>query len=147
MGVSLYCKKTKKSIDMPCSGFNRLRDRISYLYGEPWASHHHELMKPEHIFFFDKNEEKAFFERFDKKTAEMIAKKKVPVKLVDFCLQSDGEGRIHYGACKLLLKIIGDYDGENEVYGYGGWNDAPRMQHFKELLQECVENKCDLVWW
>lgn len=54
-----------------------------------------------------------------KKTEQLIREKKVSIKIVDFCLQSDIEGSIHYGACKEILKAIGDYD-DNVCYGYAG---------------------------
>lgn len=45
MGVSVYAKrKANRSIDMPYSGFDRLRQKISSLYGGPWVNHYAQLL-------------------------------------------------------------------------------------------------------
>ena len=53
------------------------------------------------------------------------------MKIVDFCLQSDCEGSIRYGACKELLKVIGNYD-DNICYGYAGREDCAMFRDFKK---------------
>lgn len=140
MGVSIWCKKTHRSIDMGCGGFNNLRNKVADLVGEPWASHYHKLDYP----FFGE-EEKQFFEAFDAETKRLLDEKKVSIKIVDFCLQTDCGGSIRYGACKEILKAIGDYD-DNILYGYCGRPDCARFRDFKAILKDCVENKCDMVW-
>lgn len=50
-----------------------------------------------------------------------------------------------YGACKEILKVIGDYD-DNICYGYAGRSDCAMFRDFKAILQDCVDNKCDMVW-
>lgn len=139
MGITLRCKKTQDAIDLG-GGFLRLRRKVSDLYGEPWASHYRRLIDTPCY-----EQDDAWFEQFDQVTEAMVRKRRVPVKLVDFCLQSDAEGRIHYGACKLLLKIIGGYD-DDLIYGYAGRPDAARFKDFRRLLEQCAEHKCDLVW-
>lgn len=51
----------------------------------------------------------------------------------------------YYGACKELLKIIGDYD-DNVLYGYIGRPDCAKFRDFKAILQDCADNKCDMIW-
>lgn len=136
MGVSIYCKKTGKSIDMGYVGFYNLRKKVAELAGGPFAEHYTSL-KP----FGDKE----YFEAFNRKTAEILDKKQADIKIVDFCLQSDCEGRIRYGACKNILKAIGDYD-DDIVYGYCGRPDCAMFKDFKKILEDCVENRCDMVW-
>lgn len=75
----------------------------------------------------------------------MLNKKCVSVKIVDFCLQSDCEGSIRYGACKELLKVIGNYD-DNICYGYAGREDCAMFRDFKKILEDCAEHKCNMVW-
>ncbi len=141
MGITISCKKTGRSIDMGGGGFFHLRLKVAELAGEPWASHYAKLQRPP---IFDP-ERKKFFKIFDAETERLIVEKKVPIKLVDFCLQTDVEGAVRYGACKLLLKIIGDYD-DNICYGYAGRPDCAKFADFKAILEDCVENKCDMVW-
>lgn len=142
MGLTLRAKKSPgKSIDLGAGGFLRLHQKTSQLAGEPWASHYATLLhRP-----FSTSDTESFYAEFDAKTAQLLAEKKVSVKLVDFCLQSDIEGSIHYGACKLLLKIIGDYD-DDILYGYAGRPDCASFRDFKAILQECANKKCDLIW-
>lgn len=130
MGLTPHAKKSpEKSIDLGAGGFLRLRQKVSQLAGEPWANHYATLLhRPP-----SKSDKESFYAEFDAKLAQLIAGRKVPVKLVDFCLQSDIEGSIHYGACKQLLKIIGDYD-DDILYGYAGRPDCARFRDFKAIL-------------
>lgn len=64
---------------------------------------------------------------------------------MDFLLQSDVGGRIHYGACKNILKIIGDYD-DNIMYGYAAWGEQSRFSRFRRILEDCVATKSDMIW-
>ena len=137
MGVSISCKKTGKSIDMGYGGFFNLRKKVAELAGGPFAEHYASLKT------FG-NEE--YFEAFDRRTSEILEKKQADIKIVDFCLQSDCDGKIHYGACKNILKAIGDYD-DNIAYGYFGRPDCAMFKDFKEILEDCVKNKCDMLWY
>ena len=40
MGITISCKKTGRSIDMGCGGFNRLRNKVAELAGGPFAEHY-----------------------------------------------------------------------------------------------------------
>lgn len=141
MGITIRCNKTKRSIDMGCGGFWRLRLKVAEQLGEPWFSHYATLAHPP-LFEPARSE---FFEAFDKRTMEMLEKKEVPIKIVDFCLQSDVEGRIRYGACKQIYAVVKDYD-DDFLYGYAGRKDCAKFTDFKEILKDCIDNKCDMVW-
>lgn len=141
MGVTIYCKKGS-SIDMGYFGFKRLRDKISELYGGEWWEHCQVLEQNMVKVFAHDNE---WLDAYDAETERLIRDKVVPVKFVDFIMQCDCGGSIHYGACKLILKVIGDYD-DDLIYGYAGRENPARFKDFKRLLEECVEKKCDLVW-
>lgn len=143
MGLTIRVKSSKataRPIDMGGGGFLRLRSRVAMLYGEPWASHYKTLIEHPVISSDD-----SFYDEFDKKTEQLIREKKVSIKIVDFCLQSDIEGSIHYGACKEILKAIGDYD-DNVCYGYAGLPSCAKFRDFKAILEDCVRLKCDMVW-
>lgn len=123
MGISIYAKKDpQKVIDLGMGGFFNLRKTVSNLAGEPWASHYKKLTDT----LLSRQADK-FWEEFDNETERLIAKKAVSIKLVDFCLQPDTRGAIHYGACKQLLKIIGDYD-DDILYGYWGPDYSPYLK-------------------
>ena len=146
MGITISCKKTGQSIDLGCGGFFNLRNKVSDLVGDPWASHYREL---EDIFrksvSMSAEEQRLAYNAFDAETERLLTEKEVSVKVVDFLLQSDCGGSIRYGACKELLKIIGDYD-DNVLYGYIGRRDCAKFRDFKAILQDCADNKCDMVW-
>ena len=133
MGVTISCTKTGRTIDVGSGGFLRLRSKISELVGEPWASHYRALVEER---ICDEKEREKFYEDFDKKTEALLNKKRISVKIVDFCLQSDCEGSIRYGACKELLKVIGNYD-DNICYGYAGREDCAMFRDFKKILEDC----------
>lgn len=141
MGVTISCKKSGRSIDLGYFGFANLRRRVARLAGEPFASHYDGL---DAAPFFGEAR-KAYFEEFDRRTVELIDSKQVSVKIVDFCLQPDAGGSIRYGACKEILKIIGDYD-DDILYGYAGRRDCAKFKDFKAILQDCADQKCDMVW-
>lgn len=148
MGVTLQCKKTGTSIDMTYGGFNRLRNKVAELAGEPFASHMKKLVFQTcmSLQFTSKEGRDKFNIDFDAETQRMIVAKQVSIKIVDFCLQPDCAGSIRYGACKEILKVIGDYD-DNIAYGYAGRKACAMFRDFKALLRECVNNRCMLTWW
>lgn len=146
MGVTISCRKTGRSIDLGGGGFFNLRNKVSYLVGDPWASHYRKLEDIfRKAFSMSDEERRQAYNAFDAETERLLAEKKVSFKVVDFLLQPDCEGLIRYGACKELLKIIGDYD-DNVLYGYIGRPDCAKFRDFKAILQDCADNKCDMIW-
>lgn len=141
MGITIKCKKSGHDIDMGCGGFLNLRTKIAYLVSEEVGQHYESLMRAP---LFDPERTK-FFDEHDARTEELIKSKTLPIKIADFLYQCDAEGGIHYGACKMLLKVIGDYD-NNIIYGYAGRENPAKFADFKKILQECADLKCDMVW-
>lgn len=141
MGVTIFCKKSGRSIELGYGGFANLRKRVAKLAGEPFSSHYDGLYNAP----FMGEARKAYFDEFDRRTEDLIASKRVSVKIVDFCLQPDAGGSIRYGACKEILKVIGDYD-DDILYGYCGRPDCAKFRDFKAILQDCADHKCDMVW-
>lgn len=82
---------------------------------------------------------------YDDETERLIERKELLIKIADFLYQSDCEGEIRYGACKEILKVIGDYD-NRVIYGYAGRENPARFKDFKGILKDCVDNKCFMVW-
>lgn len=145
MGVTLRCKKTHHSHDLGVGGFLRLRTKVAQLYSEEFGKHYSTLAVGVPYSLGNPEAREEWYKEHDRKTEEMIADGRLDIKIADFCYQSDISGRIRYGACKNILKAIGDYD-DNILYGYCGRPDCMKFKDFKNLLQECVDNKCDLVW-
>ena len=143
MGVSISCKKTGNSISMGYFGFLALREKVAELAGGPFAEHYSTLKKGS---LLPPDKRKLFYDDFNKTTEEIVRQKQADIKIVDFCLQSDCGGKIRYGACKNILKAIGDYD-DDVCYGYLAMSDCAMFSDFKKLLQECVDTKSDLIWY
>lgn len=85
------------------------------------------------------------FKSYDDETERLVENKVLPIKIADFLYQSDCDGKIRYGACKEILKAIGDYD-DSIIYGYAGRKNPAKFKDFKEILQDCVDNKCFMIW-
>lgn len=143
MGVTISCKKTGHSIDMGAFGFLRLRRKVAELQGGPF----HDVYEEVCSWYPGRTAETAneFDARINARIVDILDSKQADAKVIGFLIQSDIEGRIRYGTCKNILKVIGDYD-DDILYGYCGRPDCARFADFKRLLQECVDNKCDLVW-
>lgn len=147
MGVSITCRKTGRTIDMGAGGFLRLRRKVSELQGGPF----HDVYEEVCSWYPGRTAETAdeFDARINARIEELLADedktKRPDIKIVDFLLQTDVGGRIRYGACKNILKVIGDYD-DNILYGYCGRPDCAKFADFKSILQDCVDTKSDIIW-
>lgn len=142
MGITLSCKKTGRSIDLG-GGFLRLRRKVAELSGGPFAAVYEEICSYDP--FCTDESAAAFDARINAKIEQILNARQADIKIVDFLLQSDIEGRIRYGACKNILKAIGDYD-DNLLYGYVGRPDCAKFADFRKILEDCVATKSDMVW-
>lgn len=142
MGLTIKCKKTGREMDVSYSGFFRLRKKVAELVSQEVGEHYQEL---DEIFKITSSEKESALKSYDDETERMIERKKLPIKIADFLYQSDCDGKIRYGACKQILKIIGDYD-DSIIYGYAGRENPAKFKDFKKILQDCVDNKCFMIW-
>lgn len=140
MGVTILCNKSGHSIDMSSSGFCRLRKKIAELTDIGLGQHYALLI--ENIFRRDDK----WYEEYDNQLKLILSKNKISIKIIDFLYQSDIKGKIHYGACKQILKAITDYD-DNFVYGHTDCRkNATKFKDFVQILQESINTKSDVVW-
>lgn len=138
MGLYLYCRKTKKGLDMSTGGFNRFRSKVAGRVSPEFSEHYEQLS---HAYDWTDDQ----FEAYDQKTMEFVNNGVINIKVADFLYKSDLGGFIRYGACSEILKLIDDYD-DNEIYGYAGRPNPIRIADIKALLHSCIDNKCELVW-
>ena len=138
MGVYLYCQKTKHGLSLGTGGFERFRCRVAEQVSPELGEHYKRLRTT--FNWTDKD-----MDDYDQKTLELLKQTGASIKVFDFLYQSDISGRIRYGACKEILKVLKDYD-DPYIYGYVGLPGSPRFCDIRNLLQECVDNKCNLVW-
>lgn len=142
MGLTIKCKKTGREMDVSYSGFFRLRKKVAELVSQEVGEHYQEL---DEIFKITSSEKESALKSYDDETERMVERKKLPIKIADFLYQSDCDGKIRYGACKEILKVIGDYD-DSIIYGYAGRENPAKFKDFKEILEDCVDNKCFMIW-
>lgn len=139
MGVDIKCKKTGRSLTLGYGGFARWRMKIAELYSPIWYAHYSKLLteSPRHNMA-------QWFEAFDRETERLLEEEHLNVKIVDFCMQPDTRGDVNYGACKDILKAIGNYS-DNCAYTYAAHADHD-WDRLKQILQDCVDTKSKLVW-
>lgn len=142
MGVTIMCKKTGREMDMGYFAFDRLRTRVAELVSYDVGVHYHKLND---ILKLSGSERGKAARAYDEETGKLIECGNLNPKIADFLYQSDESGRIRYGACKEILKAIGDYD-DDVIYGYAGRANAGTFKDFKAILQDCIDNKCFMVW-
>lgn len=142
MGVTIKCKKTGREMDMGYFGFFKLRAKAAELVGSEVGEHYKKL---DDILGIPYPERENVLKSYDDETERLVENKVLPIKIADFLYQSDCDGKIRYGACKEISKVIGDYD-DSIIYGYAGRKNPAKFKDFKEILQDCVENKCFMVW-
>lgn len=142
MGVTIKCKKTGREMDIGYFGFFKLRAKVAELVDSEVGEHYKKL---DDILDIPSPAKEHALKSYDYATEELIESKELSIKIADFLYQSDGEGKIRYGACKEILKVIGDYN-NGVIYGYTGRENPAKFKDFKEILQDCVDNKCFMIW-
>lgn len=130
------------SIDMGYGGFNNLRSKVAELTGEEIGNHYKKLDKG--MFLYGEEREK-FFEEYNKKISELADEFEIPHGILNFLYASDCDGKISSSKCKHIYKAIKDYD-DNILYGYSGRADCAKFKDFKEIVKDCIDNKCSMKW-
>ena len=108
MGVTMKCKRTGRSVDLGMGGFYRFRQKVAELASPSFGELHRTLLDAYQIEAGAARE--AFYDEINQKTDELIQCGHLKAKIADFCLQPDSGGAVRYGACKAILKAVGDYD-------------------------------------
>ena len=143
MGLTIRCRKTGRSMDIGDGGFLRLRRKIDELAGGPFVPVYQEVCS----WYPGCNGETAeeFDSRIEAEINKILAEKQADIKIIDFLMQPSLKGSIRYGACKNILKAIGDYD-DDVFYGYVSHGDRARFRQFRRIMEDCVETKSDMIW-
>lgn len=148
MGVSIQAKVDGvPSFDMSYSTFARFRMKIANLCNEEFGKHLERLYK--NMITWEWEETNESFHKWDKETKRMIKKNGVPVELVDFCLQSDAEGKLKVKQCKVLYELLKDVDCDKK-FGYAAWDDNYKLtpNKFRDIiLKSAIDNKKPVEWY
>ena len=123
--------------DMGYITFGLLRMNIAKAINKEYGDHYQEM-------YYHPS---ADFTEFNKETARLEKKHKLSMRTTDFLWISDADGRLSPFKCKALLDAIANYE-DKALYGYigRGRENCMTIQDFKDLLQECYEKRCYLLW-
>lgn len=143
MGITLESKN--KSIDLGYGGFMSLRTKVAELAADDIGKHYRKLSTaPSSIF---EAEHKEFFKEYDKKIVELDEKYKGEMNcILHFLYASDCEAEMELDVCEKLYEVIKDYD-DDIAYGYYGRKDCATFKDFKNIVKDCIDNKCTMKWW
>ena len=143
MGLTISCKKTGSSIDLPYGGFAVLRETVAALHSEEFGAFYRTLREPPH----EQEQRVKFYNDFAEKVNEMLQNRKIPAAIANLCMQSDCDGYLTPRDCKVILKTLSkDPDLEKMKIGYQGRSDCATLGDFRKLLEGAVETKSRLVW-
>lgn len=140
MGVTI--ESNKHSIDLGYVGFNRIRVKVAELTGPEIGELYKELDKGIYLPYKEKEE---FFKEYNKKLSNLEEKIKISHGILDFLYESDCSGEISYEKCEQIYEVIKNYD-DNILYGYVGREDCATFKDFKEIVKDCIDNKCSMEW-
>ena len=141
MGITIESKN--KEIDLGYGGFMNLRTKVAELAGEDIGEHYRNLHKAP---MFGEEQRKEFFKKYDKKTAELDKKYNGEINcILHFLYASDCEAEMPVDVCEKIYEVIKDYD-DDLLYGYSGRADCAMFKDFKELVKDCIDNKCSMEW-
>lgn len=143
MGITL--ESENKSIDLGYIGFNNLRTKVAELTNEDIYKHYKDFTKATCILGEDERER--FFKEYDAKIKEIDKKYEYKYNPILYFLYSNDCGAtVDYEICQEIYKVIKNYD-DDIAYGYAGRDDCATFKDFKELVKDCIDNKCDMEWW
>lgn len=120
----------------------RMRADIAEIADKELGQHY------EHLLSLRNQQEYDAYDRKTEEIAQRYAREhgRNAVKIFSFLYAPDERGKITYGCCKELLKVIAQNERFQEtVYGYVGAGSETGAD-FIRLLEECVKNKNPLRW-
>lgn len=140
MGVTI--QSNSKSLHMGYGGFARLRIRIAE------AIDKEELLPLyrrtfDHVFI---EETQKWYDYYNKKIDDIIQRKNLDIDVIDFLHMSDCDGKIDsLTAGKILTYLNSITEEDSSNYGYA--LHPVSLNDFKNLLQDCVDNNCNMEWY
>lgn len=141
MGVTVESKNY--SLDFGYGGFCNIRKKVAELASEDIGEHYKKLENGVFLFGDDK---KSFFEEYDKRISEISENHGGEFdEILHFLYASDCGAKMPLQVCEKIYEVIKDYD-DNICYGYVGRPDCAMFKDFKNLVKDCIENKCDMEW-
>lgn len=141
MKIGITIESKRYSCDMGYYGFNRFRTKVAELVNKEFYNHYIKLDSKE-VPQANREKRKKYFEKYDKKTKELIKNGKVSIEIANFCYQSDCSGKINKKQANMIYNLIKECDNDI-IYGYQGRNDCAKMKDMKEIFGD----KTSVKWW
>lgn len=144
MGICIECLSTGSSINIGYGHFAVFRQKIADLVDKDFSEHYKKLIKP----FWRSDKE---WEEYDKITEKFVRKRLCSTWVIRFLYAADYDGHLPWSACKKLLEFIEPLNNKEEIgycsYRVGAATTGPAtIGDFKNILEECVKNKCNMEW-
>lgn len=141
MGVNLENKNM--SLVLPTSRFHAFRKVIAQQIHPDFGNFYNQA---DEGMFLTGEEEKKFWEAYDKRLVTVDEEFNISHPLLDFLYASDTEGNASVACCHEIYNLIKDYD-DNLCYGYCARPNEPRFKDLKALIKDCIESNTELSWW
>lgn len=141
MGLTIESKNC--SIDLGYGGFKALRTKVAELTA-PDIYEHYKNLETGMILFGTVRQ--SFFDNYNAKIQQLSEKYHGEKdEILDFLYASDCSGEMDLEHCKSIYEIIKDYD-DDICYGYCGRSDCAMFKDFKMVLEDCINNNCNMEW-
>lgn len=151
MGVSIHFP----NFDLDCGyfGFKMLRDRILKMVPHKKLHEIYEDVQ-DHLFMFDADEKKKYFDDVNKKINDMDflanegsskSEKGYLNRFSNFFWACDCEAKIRPSVAKAIWHYIQNSE-EDFSFGYSGRQDCATFQQFKKGIKDCVDAKKGFRW-
>lgn len=148
MGVTIQSPTSE--IDMGYFSFSRLKQDIAYIADTALGQTYEKGLK-----IHTPEDAENYVSEIAEQMQDYVAEHgRNAGKIGDFIFADDCAGKITYGCCQELLKIL-KCEGRPEarerfcqkIYGYAGWGETvAKGKDFIRLLQECVAARKPLKW-
>jgi hypothetical protein len=137
MGLTISSNKIETSFECGYLTFGFFRNKIAKALDAEFGEHYATLSNYENT--------KDNYESFNKKTKEILERKNLDVRVVDFLFQPDSKGSIRPRQCKSLAELI-KKSKENFVLSYGAYIKPNEKELIVSFLEECYSKKTWMKW-
>lgn len=139
MGLTIY--SPSRCIDIPYSGFARLRRMVAHLVSDEVGRHYDALYTSHGAW------NRGWQIQYEEVTEQLIEEYGKRWEWVfDFLYAPDGDGKLRYGKCRKLLELTSELSDE-EVIGYQRRENPATVGAFKEVLRDCVSSRRQMRWY
>lgn len=138
--VNMWIKKTQTEIRLGYSDMFYIRDEIAHLYDKE-KSLNGEFSRLYHRQLEGITEGSDWWKQYNEELNNMEKEKNLSPKLLDFLYASDCEGKVTYGTCGIVYKLLQKSELDAK-FGFYNLSVYDLMLFFKEAY----DNKSGVEW-